>query len=368
MKNLCMVVALSALAAAAFAQAPADSQNRPLADAVKAAEDAKDVSAALVASQRLDAAALHDATWGANIRKLAQLTVKAGKLADTEALLKARVAGFATTDFADDSAKQSYRVYLVSACSDVAWAEPDAAKKVEIAALAVALNPASDTAVSTYAKALAVAGRVDDALKACDDGVAKGASAEKARMVRVSVCTTANRPDQAKAEAVEYLKIATDPAAAVKVLPVLLPANDASLCAGLTAQQVVDGYKIYLRKTDPRQNAAALTGLANQLTKGGDARPLVVTDEAKALAAKLAGAPLAAYIVPLLTGDYQAATKAAYGKITGAPDDVAYVQWVNATAAAVRCMDRCYNGRAVDFVKFINGTGQTNPIAGVVAP
>jgi hypothetical protein len=182
----------------------------------------------------------------------------------------------------------------------------------------------------------------------------------------MALLSSLKRTDAAKAEAAEYLKVSADPVAAAKALAILLPADDASLCCGLSAQQVLDGYKAMLRTKDGRVNVALLLQLTDQLTKGGGARPLVVSDEAKALAEKLAGAPLAAFIVPLLKGDYAAAVKEGYIRVKASAADAEYVGWVNATAGAIRCMDQHYNGRALDFIKFLNGTAGTNPVAEMV--
>ena len=131
---------------------------------------------------------------------------------------------------------------------------------------------------------------------------------------------------------------------------------------------MLDGRKLELRRAAGRLNSQELLALADQLTKGGSARPLVISDDAKALADTLAAAPLASFIVPLLKGDYPAAFREAYDRAKASDDDRAYVGWINAAAGAIRCMEQHYNGKALEFIKFVNGTVATNPVADWVNP
>ena len=77
---------------------------------------------------------------------------------------------------------------------------------------------------------------------------------------------------------------------------------------------------------------------------------------------------MAAFLVPLLRGEYPAAFREAYARAKAAETDRDYVAWVNAAAGAIRCMEQHYNGKALEFVKFVNGTVATNPVADLVNP
>jgi hypothetical protein len=195
-----------------------------------------------------------------------------------------------------------------------------------------------------------------------------GLGAEWARRERLKLFVQLRQADAAAAEALEYVKVATHPLQAAGAFQYLVPGNDASLCAGLTAQQVLDGYKLALRRETGRLNTEALAALANQLTKGGTARPLVVTDAAKVLAEKLDDAPLAAYLQPLLRGDHAEAFGVAYCWAKGVEgSDAEHALWINAAAAAIRCVDQHYNGRALEFVRWIKHETDTNPAADLEA-
>jgi len=56
-----------------------------------------------------------------------------------------------------------------------------------------------------------------------------------------------------------------------------------------------------------------------------------------------------------LRGEYREAAKVAWEKARAASDDFGYHVWVNAAAAAVRCHDQSYAGRAADFIKWTQG-------------
>ena len=74
-------------------------------------------------------------------------------------------------------------------------------------------------------------------------------------------------------------------------------------------------------------------------------------------------APLAGFLQPLLAGDYKAAFRRAYTQAKVAETDAEYILWINAAAGAIRCADQCYNGRALRFIQYVNGTTETNPVA-----
>jgi len=69
-----------------------------------------------------------------------------------------------------------------------------------------------------------------------------------------------------------------------------------------------------------------------------------------------------AYLINLLKGDYPAAALIAFNQAKAAPNDVVYKQWIMYLSGVVRASDQCYNGRAVDVIKWANGDAVTNPI------
>ncbi len=356
----CVLVAIFAASALAQTASP----NQTLADAVKTATDAKSTSAALEASAKLEASTTHDALWAANARNYAVLLAKSGKLSDAEAWVKS-AAGTIPADM-EDYAKSARVSAFSGAAYDVAKLDPDPARRVDLARVGLGLDPKSWGNFDVLYSALVASGKPDDALQACLDYAGKAMSMEGMRSRRMDLLSSIKRADALKAESVEYLKVATDPIGAARALANVLPADDSSLCVGLSAQQVLDGVKLMLRAKDAKVNGAVLLAIANQLTKGGDTRPLRVSDEAKALSVTLKDAPLAKYLSPLLTGDYTAAIKESYAQAKASASDSFYTAWVNATAGAIRARDQYYNGAAIDFVKFINGAAEVNPIAGVL--
>ena len=367
-RAMAMFMAVAMAATGALAQTiPAD--NKALADAIQQASDAKDTAAALAKATELEASAVKDGVWADNARTVADLMWRSGKHAEAAAWLAEKAASLAadTTDLAGKVPDQR-KSALVSGCLDLVKLETDQAARAGLARTALTLSDTSTGAFNALYKALAASEEFDEALKACLDYAGKAATVEKMRSQRLGLMVQLKRIDDLKAEAIEYLKVAADPAGATRALAYVLPADDAALCCGLTAQQVLDGRKLELRRVAGKLNSQALLALADQLTKGGTARPLVISDDARNLADTLAGAPLAAFIVPLLRGEYPAAFREAYARAKAAESDGDYVAWINAAAGAIRCMEQHYNGKALEFVKFVNGTVATNPVADLVNP
>jgi hypothetical protein len=217
-----------------------------------------------------------------------------------------------------------------------------------------------------YEDALAVLDKFPDAMPS-----------DQTALRRLDALVALKRADAIPDAALAYVRVSSDPIKAAFALQFLLPGDDVALCVGLTAQQVLDVRKTELRRSTGRLAPGVLTALAHQLTKGGDDRPLRISDEARALAAKLAdagtntgtnadvgtNAPLAGFLQPLLVGDYKAAFRYAYTQAKVAETDAEYILWINAAAGAIRCADQCYNGRALRFIQYVNGTTDTNPVA-----
>ena len=349
-----MVVAVMlTVSLSAAAQDAAQKTNAELATTVAKEMEAKNLSAAITVSRELEASNEHDGTWEANTSTLPRLLWQAGKRDEAVAFLKACAA--------EPKRSPGRTAHISFACNQL-WGDMAYTDVL----LAIDVDVVGDTGHNVHWRynQLVSQKKYDAALAILLEKAMKveGLGPEWARYERLRLLTQLRRTDAAATEALEYVKIATHPMQAATALQYLLPGNDASLCAGLTAQQVLDGYKLAMRRDTGKLNSGALVALANQLTKGGDARPLVVTDAAKALADKLDGVPLADYLQPLLRGDHAGAFRAAYERAKAADSDADHILWINTAAGAIRANDQHYNGRALDFVKYINGELNENPV------
>jgi len=369
MVMLMAMTATGALAQTSQTNNTDNKDNKALAAAVKQASNAKDTATALARATVLEASDTKDALWAENARTIANLMWRSGKHAEAATWLGEKTKSLAadTADLADKVPDQRKNA-LVNGCLDLAKLETDQAARAGLARTALTISDTNNAAFMALYNALAASGKHDDALKACLDYAGKAATAESMRSRRLALMVQLKRMGDLKAEATEYLKVATDLVGATKALAHALPTDDAALCCGLTAQQVLDGRKLELRRIAGKLNSQALLALADQLTKGGTARPLAIGDDARSLAETLAGAPLASFLIPLLRGEYPAAFRAAYARAKAADNDRDYVAWVSAAAGAIRCMEQHYNGKALEFVKFVNGTVATNPVADLVNP
>jgi len=346
------------LSTAALAQDnDAASANAQLAEQVTQALEAKDIDAAVTASQQLFASETHDKAWANNLARLPRLLFRADRTDEALAFFQARLAE-------TDAEKLPRRGMSVTAYQ-LARRATDPDQKLALTKVATELHPGHAFIFNDYVKALVRAEQIDEALVACLARAEAGdASFESMRARRLEILAGVDRPDQRRAEAAAYLKVATDPDAALDVLPLALPPDDVALCAAIRAQKVFDGVKLSLRRETGRLHPETLAGLAEQLTRGGEARPLRISHEARQLAAGLtdAQAPLANYLASLLSGDYASAFNAAYRRAKQAESDGRYVDWIRAAAGAIRAHDQHYNGRALAFIRFVNGESDQNPV------
>ena len=342
------------------AQAAVAPTNTELLELVNREIAAKNFSAALAAARAIEASSEHDWAWAENAKTLAQLLWMTGQPDEALAYIKAAIA---------DPDRSHQRIEgIAGACHSLGQ---NLSHRVEFARLYIAnRSVATEHGVYLLFTGLVHDKKYDEALAvALEHGPgAANLGPAWARHERMKLLAQLRRTDDAAAEALEFVKVATHPMQAANALQHLLPGGDVSLCVGLTAQQVLDGYKLAMRRDTGRLNSETLVALANQLTKGGTARPLTVTDQAKALAAQLDGTPLAAYLQPLLRGDHAAAFRYAYAQAKAAEHDSEFIMWINAAAGTIRCTDQHYNGRALDFVRFINGELDTNPVADLETP
>ena len=351
-------------AAETQATQPAESPNRPLAEAVAAAKEAKDADGELEASGRLEDSATRDELWAANSGRPARLLWQAGRRAEAITWLEAKAASCAAdVKELPRRVRQQRRLKLLVACDELRRQAGDTPTRIKLAAAALKVYPTHSHSFNRLFNLLVAAKRHDEALAACLDQAGKSHPPARMRQRRMELLASLGRSDECAAEAVELLKVAEDPSQAMKAFAHALPADDVSLCAGLSAQQVLDGYKVLLRRRDGRLNTKAAAELATQLTTGGEARPLRVSDEAKALAPALKDAPLEGLLTPLLEGDHAKAFRYAFARARATSKDGEYIKWINAAAGALRCMEQSYNGKALQFVRYVNGELEDNPVA-----
>lgn len=148
----------------------------------------------------------------------------------------------------------------------------------------------------------------------------------------------------------------------------VIPANDACLLMFGDAQAVADNYKRFLRKETGRLNNEAVSAFAKQLSTGDGQKVLVVTQASKDLATAIGAGNSAHkdFWVPFFNGDFKTAAAVALGKAKDGGDDD-YRFWIQMLSGAVRANDQCYNKRAIDVIRWVNGDLAENPVADLLA-
>jgi len=350
------VMVMTVMMAALLSTTAWAADNAELRKRIEDAQQKGNLQAALKLSQELEASEVHDGNWGYNAKLMANLLFQTKGAAAKTAYIQS---AFENAVELEGPVVTHRKQMISSACYD-SWAGD--VHSVTMMELDITYLGANERNVEflfrayfnlkKYEEALAVLAQYPDAL-----------SKDQLVLRRLDAFVALKRTDTIPDAALEFIKISSDPVKAANALQYLLPGDDVALCAGLTAQQVLDARKTELRRSTGRLAPNVLTALANQLTKGGDAKPLRVSDEAKALAAKFDGAPLAGYLQPLLNGEHKAAFRYAYARAKASDVDGEYVLWINAAAGAIRCADQHYNGRALKFIQYVNGTTDTNPVA-----
>jgi len=354
---LMIMVAVSMMSLPVAAQdVAAVPTNAELRQGIEDAQQKGNLQAALKLSRQLEASDVHDGDWGYNAKLMANLLYLTKS---AEAKFEYIRSAFEDAVKLEGAAVTHRKQMLASACFDYWSGDSWSAKMVETS---VAYLGADEQNIDFLFRAYFGQKKYEDALNVLDKHAAALSKAQ-ALQWRLDALVALKRTDAIPDVALEYVKVSTNPVQAANALQYLLPGDDVALCVGLTAQQVLDARKTELRRSTGRLAPDVLVTLANQLTKGGDARPLRVSDEAKALADTLDSTPLAGYFQPLLRGDHKAAFRYAYAKAKAAEIDGEYVWWINAAAGVIRCADQCYNGRALTFIQYINGTSDTNPAA-----
>jgi hypothetical protein len=183
-----------------------------------------------------------------------------------------------------------------------------------------------------------------------------------------SAQTEAQRQDLA----IAWLSRQTLPTPRRDLLRKIVPADSSTRLWFDTAQSVTNAYRRRLIARDGRLELPKLKAFADQLVQGGQLRVLGVSDAERSLATKLEQAEafeLQGWFVAMLRGQYATAARIAADKAREANSDADFKRWVLGIAAAVRCLDQCYNGRAMDYVRWVNGDQavKANPIADVLA-
>jgi hypothetical protein len=351
-KTMYMLLTMLCLLCSTWAMG--QTNNAELAKQIDEAVAKGNTQEALKLSMGLDASEVRDATWATNARTLANLLYQVKSEADKVEYIRAAFTEAATME---GEVATRRRDYIAAACYDYWKGDANAVRMVEMilenfgpTVHNISMLYNANFHLKEYGEALSILEKHAGVIPA-----------EQEAAYRLNALAALKRTDDIPAAVLAYLAVSTSPVQAVAALQNVLPGDDAALCAGLTAQKMLDGYKIEVRRSTGRNVPAMMVTLANQLTKGGDDRPLRVSDEAKALADKLDSAPLAAYLQPLLRGDYKSAFKFAYTQAKSADTDPDYIVWINAAAGVIRCADQCYNGRALGFIRYVNGDDNTNP-------
>jgi hypothetical protein len=144
--------------------------------------------------------------------------------------------------------------------------------------------------------------------------------------------------------------------------------NDSINLFFYSAQDATDRLKIYLRKTTGQLNPDQIASVVNQFTLGTGTKILSVSPQSKSLGDSIAAVntnhlPIAAFYSAMFEGEYPAACQIAFSNAKASSNDSDYVDWIKALSGAVRVNDQCYNGRALDVIKFANGTTNINPVS-----
>ena len=143
---------------------------------------------------------------------------------------------------------------------------------------------------------------------------------------------------------------------------------------GLTpATKYIQGYKAYLRQTTGRATPGDMRAMVNKLISNiGDWNPSGGTAagpvQGKLKASGSGTASFASLLPPnsysalMVSGSYVAAGKEAFQRASKEKNNDIYANDINQVRAAIIANDLYYNGRALQFVQWINGTTNINPV------
>jgi len=129
------------------------------------------------------------------------------------------------------------------------------------------------------------------------------------------------------------------------------------------AQAYAEECKYAFRAADGRITRESVRAVLDHVVDGKGDLPVPVSDTAKAFGTKL---PDGTYPAMMFRGDFMAAAQLAHGQLKAAKTDTEYLQAVARLRQAVQCLDRCYNGRSLDVIKWLNGQLDTCPVPELV--
>ncbi|HHH76105.1 MAG TPA: hypothetical protein ENL03_03660 [Phycisphaerae bacterium] len=327
-----VIVAVLVMTTAILAEPAKEiSPNEKLHNEVKQAFKDKDYAKALAKAQALEVSEKNDKDWVTNTQAVPRALDKLGRKTEARTWISQKLTEISTVP---EVRRRSRKLYLFRA----------------VAAMAVDMS--GTLADRKTAAAIALAVEVDDEARI----------AGKVRLQRVKIYKAIDETDNKKAEEIKYLRVARESRSITKIVIQYLPSDDVALCAFASAQHIVNFTKHDQREKTGLLQTEGLTALANQLADGGDARPLKVTDKSKALAMHI-GVDNNPYLANLLNGNHAAAFRIAWANAKSSKSEGQYIRWIEAAAGAIRCHDQHYNGRAIEFVKFVNGEIEENPVA-----
>jgi len=144
----------------------------------------------------------------------------------------------------------------------------------------------------------------------------------------------------------------------------LLPGNDTANLITDNAQQVTNKYLQFIKQSTGRITKENAELFITQLLNGDGNHYLVVTNEAKSLADLIeqSNVSVGPFLTNLLKGNYSAAAKIAFTNAKNSNNTTEYNAWIKCVTYAIRCNDQHYNGRAIAFIKWVNGEIAQNPI------
>ena len=124
------------------------------------------------------------------------------------------------------------------------------------------------------------------------------------------------------------------------------------------AQTFVDDCKRDIRRKQGRATVSDLAPIVQRIVDGKGPWTSQTSDVSKAFAAKLPDG----YYKQMFNGEFVDAAKTAFGKARLSETDADYLLWIDRVRAAIVANDLYYNGRAIEFIKWINGSVATCPV------
>ena len=127
-------------------------------------------------------------------------------------------------------------------------------------------------------------------------------------------------------------------------------------------QEFVDGVKVAIRKANGRVLKGDVQLVVDKIIDGKGNFNMTASAKSKAFGDALAKAGCHDWTSLMFQGKFLEAAKYAYAEAVKAENDTAYVEWSGKLRTSIVCLDQCYNGRALDIVKWLNGDIATCPV------